>query len=140
VTVPLGRTEPMSAFGPGRTPYDALGGEQAVRALVNHFYDLMHSQSLYAGIRGLHQADLTHAREKLFEFLSGWLGGPPLYEQKYGHPRLRARHLPFSIADAERDQWIACMGQAMDERQITGEIRTFLNARFQHVADFMRNR
>ena len=132
--------QPVSkSFGPDRTPYKALGGDAAVRALVDHFYDLMDRTPEFAGIRALHKPDLAHARQKLYEFLSGWLGGSPLYEQKHGHPRLRARHLPFAIGDAQRDQWLACMRRAMDDRAITGDLHTFLDARFQHVADFMRN-
>ena len=79
------------------SPYERLGGEQAVRRLVDRFYDLMDTLPEAAGIRALHPEDLTDSREKLFMFLSGWLGGPPLYQMQYGHPRLRARHLPFPI-------------------------------------------
>jgi hemoglobin len=127
------------AFNAQHTPYEALGGDAAVRGLVDAFYDAMHREPRFATIRKLHQADLTDARQKLYEFLSGWLGGPQLYIEKYGHPRLRARHLPFSISEAERDQWLACMTAAMNLRGISGEIRTFLDARFTHVADFLRN-
>ena len=138
-------TEPLSiespgSFGPENTPYESIGGDDAVRGLVATFYDFMDSEPAFAGIRSLHPADLTSSREKLYEFLSGWLGGPPLYQQKYGHPRLRGRHMPFSIGDPERDQWLACMARAMDDREVVGEIRLFLEARFTHVANFMRNR
>jgi hemoglobin len=84
-------------------PYDSLGGNAAVRRLVDRFYDLMDSVPEYYVIRKLHPADLAGSREKLYLFLSGWLGGPPLYAEKYGHPMLRARHLPFAIGLAERD-------------------------------------
>lgn len=139
MTLPLSPSPAASAFGPDRTPYDALGGDQAVRRLVDVFYDRMHADPAFAAIRSLHQPDLAEARGKLHEFLSGWLGGPQLYIQKYGHPRLRARHMPFSIGESQRDQWLACMGKAMDECGIQGDIRAFLEARFNHVADFMRN-
>ena len=129
-----------SAFGPHNTPYQAIGGDASVRGLVDCFYDGMDRKPEFAIIRALHKADLTDARQKLYEFLSGWLGGPQLYINKHGHPRLRARHMPFQIDQVARDQWIACMTQAMDERGVQGELRTFLNARFAHVADFMRNR
>ena len=99
MTLPLQPNPVSTAFGPSHTPFDAIGGEVAVRGLVDHFYDLMDRNPQFAGIRALHKPDLSHAREKLYEFLSGWLGGQPLYEQKYGHPRLRARHLPFAIGD-----------------------------------------
>ncbi len=127
------------AFNTQRTPFDALGGEASVRALVDVFYDTMDRESTFARIRGLHKPSLNEARDKLFEFLCGWLGGPQLYVQKHGHPRLRARHAPFPIGDAERDLWLACMKSALDARKIEGDLRAFLDQRFAHVADFMRN-
>ena len=127
------------SFSANNTPFDAVGGEENVRALVDQFYDIMHREPSFARIRALHKPSLDEARQKLFEFLCGWLGGPQLYVQKYGHPRLRARHAPFPIATTERDMWLACMRAAMDARGIAGEVRMFLNQRFDHVADFMRN-
>lgn len=129
----------MHAFGPDNTPYDAIGGDAAVRALVAAFYDHMDLDQEFAGIRALHPERLDAAREKLYEFLSGWLGGPQLYVQKHGHPRLRGRHAPFPIGESERDQWLACMGRAMDDCGVKGELRAFLEAKFAQVADFMRN-
>lgn len=126
-------------FGPDHTPYEALGGDERVRALTETFYDRMDADPDFAVIRGLHADDLADARQKLYEFLSGWLGGPPLYIEKHGHPRLRGRHMPFAIGDAERDQWLACMAQALDALEVKDDLRTFLDTRFQHVADFMRN-
>lgn len=137
---PSGESERVFSFDAENTPYDAIGGDARVRALVDRFYDLMDSKPDFRGIRGLHQQDLTDAREKLYMFLSGWLGGPQLYIERHGHPRLRARHMPFPIGESERDQWLACMTRAMDDLAIEGEIRRFLDARFRHVADFMRNR
>lgn len=137
ITVDPGGGEP---FGPDNTPYDAAGGEAGVLALVNAFYDHMDANDAYSVLRGLHAPDLANARTKLFEFLSGWLGGPQLFIAKHGHPRLRRRHAPFSIGEVERDQWISCMDDAMNERGIDGQLRVFLTARFAHTADFMRNR
>jgi hemoglobin len=131
---------PAPAFGPERTPYDALGGADRLRALVVAFYEEMDRNEAYATIRGLHPPDLARSREKLSEFLSGWMGGPPLYVQKYGHPRLRARHAPFPIGERERDEWLACMASALDSCGVGGELRAFLDARFAHLANFMRNR
>lgn len=128
------------SFGPDHTPYDALGGDERVRALVDAFYDHLDRDERFKPARDQYPADLTEPREKLYEFLSGWLGGPQLYMEKRGHPRLRARHMPFTIGQAERDAWLACMNQAMDDCDITGEVREFLEARFAHVADFMRNK
>ena len=132
--------DPAPSFGPEKTPYDALGGDERVRLLVDTFYDHMDRESEYAAIRSLHPADLSTSREKLYEFLSGWLGGPPLYVQKHGHPRLRGRHMPFPIGAAERDAWLGCMARTLDELGVEGELRAFLDGRFAHVADFMRNR
>ena len=121
------------------TPYDQLGGEGAVRRLVDRFYDLMGSAPEAAEIRLLHAASLRQSREKLYLFLSGWLGGPPLYVERYGHPMLRARHLPFPIGERERDQWMWCMRRALAETPMVDELRTFLDQRFTAIADHMRN-
>jgi len=91
------------------TPYEGLGGADALRRLVDRFYDLMDELPETYGLRQLHPADLTGSRQSLFEFLSGWFGGPSLYIEKKGHPRLRMRHMPFAIGPAERDQWMLCM-------------------------------
>lgn len=120
--------------------FDRLGGDRAVRELVDRFYDLMQLEPAYAGIRALHSPDLTHARDKLYWFLSGWLGGPQLYVDRFGHPRLRARHLPFAIGESERDQWMACMRQSMLELGVEPGLRATLDAAFFKTADFMRNR
>ncbi len=122
------------------TPYEQLGGDEAVRRLVDVFYDHMERDPEYEIIRALHPPRLNGSREKLYLFLSGWLGGPPLYIQRHGHPRLRARHLPFSIGVVERDQWLSCMTRALDELDVAGELRALLDAQFAKVADFMRNR
>jgi len=111
-----------------------------VRELVDRFYNYMDSLSEASGIRGLHAKSLSGSREKLFLFLSGWLGGPDLYTQKYGHPRLRARHLPFSIGQTERDQWLLCMRKALADMQVPDDLRLQLEASFMKTADFMRNR
>ena len=122
-----------------QTPFEALGGEDRVRALTDIFYDRMDQDPVAAPIRRMHPEDLTESRQKLFEFLCGWLGGPQLFMQRRGHPRLRMRHMPFAIGESERDQWLSCMTFAMDQLDVQGELRTFLDARFAHVADFMRN-
>ena len=121
-------------------PYEAIGGEQAVRTLVDRFYDLMDTLPAAQGIRVLHPASLAGSREKLFMFLTGWLGGPPLYVERFGHPRLRARHLPFPIAEAERDQWLLCMQQSVNELEVEPQWRDFLMEKFSGLADFMRNK
>jgi hemoglobin len=127
------------AQGGQLTPYETLGGEAAVRALVDRFYDLMDLEPAYAGIRALHPASLDGSRDKLFWFLSGWLGGPDLYQSRFGHPRLRARHLPYAIGIAERDQWLACMMLAMQEQALDPVLAQRLAESFFGTADWMRN-
>jgi hemoglobin len=125
---------------PVQSPYELLGGDAKVRELVTRFYDLMDTEPEFAGIRKLHQPDLSQAREKLHLFLSGWLGGPQLYTERFGHPMLRARHLPFRIGTAERDLWLACMDRAMREAGIAEDLRQALRGAFFKTADWMRNR
>lgn len=120
--------------------YSRLGGEEVVRKLVNRFYDLMDEDPDYYGIRKLHQKDLTEAREKLFMFLSGWMGGPQLFVEKFGHPMLRRRHMPFPIGESERDQWMGCMMAAMRDVGISEELQKELAQAFWKTADFMRNK
>lgn len=122
------------------TAYERLGGAERVRAVVDRFYDLMDLEPAYAELRRVHGSDLMSARDKLAWFLSGWLGGPDLYVQRFGHPRLRARHLPFSIGIRERDQWLACMNQAMIEERVNEDLRLRLVQAFFQTADWMRNR
>lgn len=122
------------------TAFDLIGGEPAVRGLVDRFYDLMDLEPDYAALRAVHGATLDSARDKLFWFLCGWLGGPQHYVERYGHPRLRARHLPFPIGIRERDQWLACMSQAMREREVDPGLAERLAQAFFGTADWMRNK
>jgi len=119
--------------------FTRMGGETAVRRLVDRFYDLMDELDSARDIRQLHAADLTGARSKLFMFLCGWLGGPQLYVEKYGHPKLRQRHLPFRIGEPERDQWMLCMTQAMTDIGLDESLKKELVIAFFRTADFMRN-
>jgi hemoglobin len=121
------------------TPHARLGGAEAVRALVDRFYDLMDLEPAYADLRRVHGSDLGSARDKLTWFLSGWLGGPDLYIERFGHPRLRARHLPFSISVVERDQWLACMNQAMEEQGVDEDLRVRLVQALLQTADWLVN-
>ncbi len=122
------------------TPYEQIGGGEALRRMVDRFSDLMDTVQEYYGIRKLHPQALSGSRDKLFMFLSGWLGGPGLYVEKFGHPMLRARHLPFAIGIAERDAWLACMLQAMEDVGIEQTLREALLKAFFGTADWMRNR
>lgn len=121
------------------TPYELLGGEAGVRKLVDRFYDYMDSDSQASEIRQMHAKSLRVSREKLFLFLSGWLGGPDLYVQQYGHPMLRRRHLPFAIGIRQRDQWMHCMRKALDDMPIDAELKARLEQAFMATADHMRN-
>lgn len=121
------------------THYERLGGETRIRQLVDRFYDHMDELPETWGIRKLHAEDLSGSRQKLFDFLTGWLGGPQLYVEKHGHPMLRRRHLPFTIGDAERDQWMHCMQLALDEVVEDAKLRAELYLAFVKVADHMRN-
>ncbi|MFO1313876.1 MAG: group II truncated hemoglobin [Burkholderiales bacterium] len=122
------------------TPYDLVGGDAGVRALVDAFYDRMDLTEAFAGIRRLHPASLDGSRDKLYWYLSGWLGGPSMYVERFGHPRLRARHLPFPIAESERDQWLACMRLAMEDVSMPEDLAEALMKAFFGTADWMRNR
>lgn len=119
--------------------FEWIGGEAAVRSLTERFYDLMDLEPAYQALRAAHGSELLDARQKLFWFLCGWLGGPQHYTERFGHPRLRARHAPFKIGITERDQWIACMEQAMGETGVPEDLRAQLRAAFFKTADFMRN-
>jgi hemoglobin len=125
---------------PVDTPFQWIGGEERVRALTDRFYDLMDLEPPYKELRAAHGTELTQAREKLFMFLCGWLGGPSYYTDQFGHPRLRMRHMPFAIGIKERDQWVACMDQAMTETQVPTELRERLKNSFFQTADWMRNK
>ncbi|RQO33374.1 hemoglobin-like protein [Herminiimonas sp. KBW02] len=121
------------------TIYEMIGGDAKVRELVDRFYDLMDLEPAYAGIRKMHPTTLEGSRDKLYWFLSGWTGGPNMFVERFGHPRLRARHLPYAIATDERDQWLRCMETAMQDVGIEERIQKRLQQAFYDTADWMRN-
>ena len=125
---------------PFDTPFAWIGGEDRVRALTERFYDLMDLEPHYLALRAAHGPDLANARERLFMFLCGWLGGPNHYVEQHGHPRLRMRHMPFAIGIKERDQWVACMDKAMGETNVPEGLRERLKNSFFQTADWMRNK
>jgi hemoglobin len=125
-------------------PFELFGANEEerltnVRQLVDHFYDVMDSNPAYKRIRNLHPPHLNGARDKLFWFLSGWLGGPDLYQSRFGHPRLRMRHMPFAIASEDRDQWLLCMAHALKQMNLPDRLVEGLMLSFFRTADFMRN-
>lgn len=123
----------------GKSHYELIGGEEGVVKLVDQFYDLMDQLEEAQEIRAMHASSLKVSRHKLVLFLTGWLGGPPLYVQEYGHPMLRARHLPFAIGESARHQWMLCMTRALDETVENEEVREFLKRALDRVAGHMRN-
>lgn len=123
-----------------RNLYELLGREPGLKSLVERFYDIIDSAPEAAQLRALHPKSLRQSREKFFMFLSGWTGGPQLYVEKFGHPRLRMRHIPFAIGTIERDQWIWCMNKALDESNIDPQAVEYLKDRLAEAADFLINR
>ena len=124
-------------WGPEATPYDAIGGEDSVRRLVEALYDRIDAES--PRLRAMLPRDDSGSRQKLFEYLSGWLGGPSLYVEKRGHPRLRMRHLPFPIGPDDADEWMRCMRLAMAETGVEGDLARFLDERLSALASHMVN-
>ena len=124
---------------PFDTPYEWIGGQEKVNALAERFYDLMDLEPRYAALRAAHGSTLENARQRLAWFLTGWLGGPQHYTERFGHPKLRLRHMPFAIGIKERDQWLACMDQAMGEVGVEETLRARLRDSFHQTADWMRN-
>jgi hemoglobin len=122
-----------------KTHYERIGGETAVRKLCQTFYQIMSDTPETQRIRAMHPQNIQASEEKLYLFLTGWLGGPPLYVDIYGHPRLRSRHMPFSIGIEERDQWLYCMAQALKMIGLEELFAQQLMSSFFQTADFMRN-
>lgn len=120
--------------------YDMIGGAGKLRELVDRFYDLMDLEPQFSVIRALHPSTLDGSRDKFYWFLSGWSGGPDLYIERFGHPRLRARHLPYAIATPERDQWLRCMALAMQDVGMDQRLQEHLLTSFFETADWMRNK
>jgi len=121
------------------TPYELIGGDTGIRRIVERFYDLMDTSPEAAHVRVLHAASLKASREKLYMYLTGWTGGPQLYVERHGHPRLRMRHFPFAIGERERDEWLWCMDQALDEAEMPSDLREDLRTKLHGLADHMRN-
>ncbi|WP_199699028.1 group II truncated hemoglobin [Oleomonas cavernae] len=121
------------------SPYDLIGGEPTIRRLTRRFYELMDELPQAAACRAIHKPSLAAAEQKLYEYLTGWLGGPPLFTDKYGHPMLRARHLPFAIGEAEIDGWLACFTRAWAETVPPGPVADVIFARVHDLARHMRN-
>lgn len=133
-------TDDTEQAGEQPSAYALIGGDEKLRELVDRFYDLMDLEPEFAGIRALHPGTLDGSRDKFYWFLSGWMGGPSMYIERFGHPRLRARHLPYAIASSERDQWLRCMASAMQDVGVDEALQQRLMQSFFDTADWMRNK
>ena len=125
-------------WGDAATPYEALGGDSEVRRLTELFYDCIDASA--PTLRAMLPTNDAVTRDKLYEFLSGWLGGPALYVEKRGHPMLRMRHMPFSIGPTEAEEWLRCMSESLDEMNVDGPLRSYLDSQFRRSAQWMENR
>ncbi len=125
-------------WGEAATPYQELGGGEVLHSLVERFYDRIDEES--PALRAMHPADDRKSRRNLFEFLSGWMGGPQLYMERKGHPQLRMRHLPFSIGTEEANEWLRCMRGAFDDIGVSSPLREYLETRLDRTAHHVRNR
>lgn len=125
---------------PTTSPYDRLGGAPVLRRLVDAFYDAMDQDPAAAGIRAMHDPDLGPIRDKLFDWLSGWAGGPPLYNARLDRTCIMSAHAPFAIGPAERDQWMGCMRQALASLDVDQDVKSLFESAFSRLANGLRNR
>ena len=119
--------------------YDLIGGDQVIKNIAVSFYQFMDSEPHVKPLRDIHPQSLKLSEEKLYQFLSGWLGGPQLFQQQYGNPALRARHMPFAVDEAMRDQWLMCMEHALNEHVEQPEHQQAIFQAISTLADHMRN-
>jgi hemoglobin len=122
-----------------QTPYQILG-EDGIRQLTDIFYDIMDSLPDVAGLRAMHAKDLSVMKEKLADYLIGWMGGPPLYAEKYGTVCMTTPHEPYHIGPAERDQWLLCMDKALEQTGASDELKEMLKIPLFRIADAVRNK
>lgn len=133
-------TEPTTETEITATPYEMMGGEAMVRRVAERFYEIMDTSPEAAAIRAMHGQDLSAIKERLFEFLSGWLGGPPLYFQRPGHKCIMSAHRPYPIGAAERDQWMMCIRRAMEDCGVEPEVRKLLDQPFMRMCQAFSSR
>jgi hemoglobin len=122
------------------TLYEAIGGDATVKLLCQRFYQLMDTLPEAARCRAIHPADLSKSEEKLYDYLTGYLGGPPIYIEKYGHPMLRRRHMMAEIGSQERDEWLLCFQKAMDETIGHEKLREIIWAPIEKLGFHMQNK
>lgn len=137
-------TSPISEPGSGKpwgaapTPFEEIGGDETVRAIAEAFYDIIEAES--PTLRAMLPEDTSGSRQKLYQFLSGWMGGPPLYWEAHGHPRLRLRHVPFPIGEAAALEWARCMRQAIGSVEMGEQAAAFLGQQLSTAASTLINR
>ncbi|RLQ21516.1 globin [Seongchinamella sediminis] len=122
-----------------QTPYQILGDE-GIRRLTGAFYDIMDELPELAKLRAMHAADLSPMKEKLADYLSGWMGGPPRYADRYGTVCMTEPHEPYHIGPEERDQWLLCMDKALARIEASDELVAMLKVPMFRIADAIRNR
>ena len=136
----ISASETSDATAVEKTPYELVGGEAGVRRLAERFYEIMDQEPGASRIRAMHGGDLAPIKQLLFEFLSGWLGGPALYFERPEHRCIMSAHRPYPIGDAERDEWMMCMRRAMFDCDITGDMYALLDQAFLRMASAFRTR
>lgn len=135
------KTQPSTeASNEKTTLYALLGGEEGVSDIANGFYDVMETAPEAKQLLDIHPLPLTSIRQRFFEYLSGWFGGPPLFEAKYGHPRLRARHLPYPVTPILKEQWMFCMYKTLEQHVQDPQLRNQILSAFADLAEHMINR
>ncbi len=127
-------------YGTGDASFIAAGGEAGIRTLVDRFFDRMSSDPRFATIYAMHPEDIEILRDKLARFLCGWLGGPKLFSEKYGSISLPRAHQHLAIATAERDQWLTCMKESVDEQPFAADFKTYLLEALYVPAEGVRRR
>lgn len=128
----------VNPWGPFETPFDAVGGQEKIRSIVDRFYDIVDADAPV--LREMLPRDDSVSRDKLFAYLVEWTGGEPLYTPERGHPRMRMRHEPFAIGAEDVATWLRCFSQSLDENGVVGPIREFLDTKITELAHHMQNR
>ena len=130
----------QEASGSTSDVYLRIGGIENINTIVDDFYEIMSTDPLAADCFATHSGrDIRISAEKLKFFLSGWTGGPPLYMEKYGHPRLRMRHFPFTIGSKESYQWLYCMEKALEKSKLDKPLQDELMTAFRHMTNLIQN-
>ena len=127
-------------YGKGDATYQAVGGDDGIKKLVDDFYHMMDTMPRAKMIRDMHAEDLTETRDKLYRFLSGWMGGPNLYKEKYGSINIPEAHKYLEIGVEERDAWMCCMRNALKVQSYPEELKTYLLEQFSFPAEVCRTK